>query len=916
VQLIGRSSEIERVAERVREARLVTITGPGGIGKTRLAEEIASIVGPEFEYGSISVDLTRIDRADGVAEAVAGQLGYADFPALVNSTGDQPTLIVLDNCEHVLDTAADVARQVLAACEMPTILATSRSPLDLPGESVVTLGPLEVPPPDVPDVDAPAVHLLLDRARDHGVDPSSVSDDAAAEIARRLDGVPLALELAAARLRSMSTTELLAERGADALSRRRFRGNPSHRSVVDTVQWSIDLLDSAACDAFERLGVFAGPFTSSMAIAIIDDPAARDLLDELIESSLVVADTSDDRTWHRLLHPVRAVALDRLRQRGDLAAVESRWVDHVVEMAVDVVASASAGWSGEILRNLLALYDNLIAALRWTLDHDDDADRAHLLLAVLWGTVHQAHTEEIATVGETVLARWPAADTALSADAAATVATCRNLLGDPAAAIELARSHLVGAEGSSFAPATLRRVMAQATRATGDVQGARDHFLDAAEHAGENGVTGFAMELLVDHGLLVAELGDLDAGLDVIDTVHQQALAEGAAVNAAWAHAGRGTAIALSDPRRGIAELEAALEASRSIAYPAGVSFSLRGLAGARAAVGDDVRAAEALLELIDELLQRGGLTDLRMVLDVAAIVVERRGLASWADLAVTAASLPITSVGTPVHLEIYERADGVGQLLTIREALIVCRRDLQVVVAGAARQEEPAGRVAPTEAAERDDSTELPDTNPSYALVRQGDVWQVAYDGKEVVVTHSKGMADLATLLGTPGREIPAVDLMGAGVVGSGGDDFLDTTARRNYEHRVRALQSAIDEAESGGQTSCGTNSTGSSTNSPLRSASAAEHDGRPANRNGPDRPSPSASAERSSAWPSTTRPSVRTCAPRSRPVRTARTRRPPTPSGRSRYDRCEPLCPARPVYFPRDSNPEPMDEEPLDSA
>jgi hypothetical protein len=356
-------------------------------------------------------------------------------------------------------------------------------------------------------------------------------------------------------------------------------------------------------------------------------------------------------------------------------------------------------------------------------------------------------------------------------------------LGDPAGASELSRSSLDDAVGSSFAPATLRRVLAQATRATGDLEAANDHFLDAAEHAREDGVTGFAMELLVDHGLLVAELGDLDSGLEIIDGADEQAVAEGAAINAAWAHGGRGTAIALFDRERGIGELEVALADSRAIAYPAGVSFSLRGLAGARAAVGDDVGAAEALLELIDELLQRGGLTDLRMVLDVAAIVLERQSLPSWADLAVTARSLPVTSVGTPVHLEVFERAEGAGRALTIRDALIACRRDLRAVVGAAVRHDDVPEPAVPT-------------IGPN-ALVRQGDVWRVAFAGNEVVITHSKGIADLVVLLRSPGREITAVDLMGAAVVGSGGDGLLDATARRSYEDRVRELQTEIDEAD-----------------------------------------------------------------------------------------------------------------------
>lgn len=818
VDLVGRDAELADVIRRVRNGRLVTITGPGGIGKTRLAREVAVRVGPDFEYGSVEVDLTRIDREDGVAEAVAGQLGYADFGALVNSTGDQPTLVVLDNCEHVLDAAADVTRQLLDACEMPTIIATSRSPLDLPDESVITLGPLATPPLDVTDGAIDAVRLLRERARDHGADPAAIGDETAAEIARRLDGVPLAIEIAAARLRSMTPIELLdaLDAGALPLSRPRFRGRQSHRSVVAMVEWSTDLLAPSTRDAFFRLGVFAGPFTSTMALAIIDaepdgseagDHDDRDRLEALVDSSLVVADTTAARTWYRLLHPVRAVALDRLRRRGELATIESRWVDHVVEMALGIVASGAAGWS-DILGDLLALYDNLIAALRWTIDHDDDGDRALLLLAVLWGIVHQSHTAEIAGVGESVIDRWGDRTRPYWPDAAATVATCRNLLGDPAGAIALAESTMPFAEISVFAPATLRRVLAQAHRAIGEPEAACAHFLAAAEAAREQGLEGFALELLADHGLLLAETYDIDAGVAIIDEVHAQAVGEGASVNAAWALACRGAAIAIRDPGAASIELERALAAAREIAYPAGVSFSLRALAAARADTGDDVGAARALLELADELLQRGGLNDLRMVLDTAAVLLERRGDPSWADLAATARSLPVTSVGTPVDHEVFDRAESVGSVLTVRDALSVCKRDLRALVdtaSGWADSDSPGATRAPTpEHGIRSPAGEATasgrgaaDRTASAALAREGDVWRISFGGNELSLRHSKGLADLANLLRSPGREWSALDLMGAVVVGSDGDEVIDAEARRQYEARVRELQSEIDEAE-----------------------------------------------------------------------------------------------------------------------
>ena len=235
VDLVGRETELADLVSRVRERRLVTVTGPGGIGKTTLSRAAAELMGPEFEYGAIVVDLTRIDTPEGVAEAVAHQLGLADFESLISSPSDQPALIVFDNCEHVLDAAAHVTASLLDACAMPSIVATSRSPLDLPGESVLTLGPLDVPADD--SSEAAAVVLFETRVADIGATLAPDDGPLVAEIVRRLDGVPLAIELAAARLRTRSLAELLAELDArpHELARPRFRGQPSHRSVADLV---------------------------------------------------------------------------------------------------------------------------------------------------------------------------------------------------------------------------------------------------------------------------------------------------------------------------------------------------------------------------------------------------------------------------------------------------------------------------------------------------------------------------------------------------------------------------------------------------------------------------------------------------------------------------------------------------------
>ncbi len=785
VDLVGRESELADLVSRVRERRLVTVTGPGGIGKTTLSGAAVELVGPEFEYGAIVVDLTRIDTSAGVAEAVAHQLGAADFESLLNSPSDQPALIVFDNCEHVLDAAADVIAMVLDACAMPSVLATSRSPLDLPGESVLNIGPLEVPIDEGADV--AAVVLFEIRAADNGAVLVPEDRSTVAEIVRRLDGVPLAIELAAARLRTRSLVELLAELDArpHELARPRYRGRPSHRSVADMVGWSTDLLNEDLQKAFRRLGVFSGPFTGSMAAAVIDpeDRAATPgRIDELIAASLVVADTTGDVTWYRMLHPVRAMALENVRAAGEVGVVESRLVDHVVELAINIIANTASGWDGSVLTDLLALYDHIVASIRWALANDESADRAFLLVAVSWGIVHQAHTAELAQLAEQALIRWPDPTHAGWPDAAATAATCRNLLGDVEGAIELAERALPHADVSPFAPASLRRVLAQAHRAAGRFEDSRDWFAAGADAATAAGSNGMAWELLVDFGLVAAELGDARAGEEAVDRALQEAEAAGSRINAAWALAGRGALALRSDPGTSLLVIEQAIDAARTIGYPAGLSFSLRAKAVAELRQGLLDDAATTLLELLFELLQRGGLNDLRIVLDPAAELFKRTGTASWADLAVTAASLPVTSVAVPVESTLFEHAAGTGRVLASREAYVACRVGLQALIDG---RDSPAPIAAAVD-------------GPSLRM--EGDAWRVTWGLRTFSLRVSKGVEDLATLLEAPGREFACVDLAGALVVPSGGDDVIDPTARRQYESRIRDLQEDLEEAERNG--------------------------------------------------------------------------------------------------------------------
>ena len=390
----------------------MTVVGPGGVGKTALARAGALTVAPMFSMGVGYVDLTRVEEEAGVPGALAAQLGFDSFDALLSSPADRPVLLVVDNCEHLLDAAAHWLVQILGACQQPTILATSRSPLEIPGESVLPLAPLAVPGPERDPESCPSVQLFLQRCRDAGAVVGPADLPAVVELCRRVDGLPLAIEIAAARARTMSIAEIVRRLDAsvDVLDRPRFRGDPRHRSVADTIRWSYDLLSPEAAGLFEELAVFAGPFSGSTAraVASVDEPSG---------STRCSTSSPTPRSSRRHERPRDAVppardgpavrprpAAPPRRARGrPTTASPTTWSPRSGEIA----RGATGTWRPGLLRDLVAAFDDLAEALRWCTAHDDEPRRAYALCANLWGIVHQGRADDIADLVRRTLARWP-----------------------------------------------------------------------------------------------------------------------------------------------------------------------------------------------------------------------------------------------------------------------------------------------------------------------------------------------------------------------------------------------------------------------------------------------------------------------------------------------------------------------------
>jgi predicted ATPase len=793
VDLIGRDAEISELLARLRTRRLVTVTGAGGIGKTALATEVLARARSGFELGGRMIDLTVVDSGAQVSGTIAAQLGFTSFEGLLTSSIEHQVLLLIDNCEHVSEDAAAAIGALLGSCNEPTVLATSRSPLGLPGESLLVVGPLAVPGTD--GADTPALQLLCDRAADAGARIGEQDRAALARLSRELDGIPLALELAAARLRTMTAEEILQrlEIDVNVLTRSSYRGAVRHRSVTETVRWSYDLLSDDLAAVFERLGIFAGPFTATTAHAVVlpglparshDQGRTDDLLTALVEASLVTAEQRGPETWYRLLSAVRTFARHRLRARGAAEATTQAFVDHVVDRVTELIGSSRAGWSARHLGELLAMYQNIAAALRWTLEHDTDPRRSFLLCSVLWGLVHQAHVDDIEQLAEATLRRWPAeSDPVRGPDAVATLATARYLLADAGEAVELAERTLPVAGAAGFAPVSLPRLLAHVAHAQGRTGRAIELFAEAIDAARARGLAALAMESEVFRASLLADVGRGQEALAALASVREEAMAAGAEVNAIWAVTTEGYVRLRVHPESAPAVIAEALDASRQAGYPSGVVAGLRSTAMMQLAGERPDRAAQTLLTLVDEPLAIGAVgSDLRMLLDVAAVVLARLGRPCWADLAATARAQPVVSVLLSVGHELFPLPDtDRGRVLSRRNAVGLVRSELEAAVRGAPGGGPEATAVASARA----------------RFVNRGELWEIRFEGHTVHVKSSKGLADLTRLLAQPGRELHCLELMGALVEESAVDEAIDVTARRQMEERVRDLQADIDQAD-----------------------------------------------------------------------------------------------------------------------
>ncbi|MDX6282258.1 MAG: hypothetical protein QOH03_3329 [Kribbellaceae bacterium] len=409
---VGRADDVTELARLLGNGtRLVTMVGPGGAGKTRLATETGRSLVDQTGDGIWFVELAPLADAADVAPAILGALGaseYVDniqsglapkhFPTsraatqrLVEVVADRRVLLVLDNCEHLVQEVADLVDSLLAACPRLRVLTTSREPLSIPGEHLHQVGSLGLPPIDSTDDTYPSIQLFVDRARavrpDFAV--NGTNRQAIAEICRRLDGMPLAIELAAARLRALTPLQIV-----DRLNDR-FRlltsgsrtALPRHQTLRAVVEWSWDLLDSDEQAVARRLSLFSGGATLEAAERVCSGPglppeAVLGVLASLVDKSLVEAAADDRSVRYRMLETVKAYGAEQLTASGETTQVRQAHTEYFSELLRQAQPKLHTGEQLQWIARFDADNENLLDALRTAVDAGD-AQTALELVSVL-----------------------------------------------------------------------------------------------------------------------------------------------------------------------------------------------------------------------------------------------------------------------------------------------------------------------------------------------------------------------------------------------------------------------------------------------------------------------------------------------------------------------------------------------------
>lgn len=554
---VGRERELESLAEKLREDRFVTVIGPGGSGKSRLALELAEIAlsagaaatagdgtdqeapGPQFPDGVWWVDLASISEPAIVAHAAAAAMGVAEEPGeplvdtLTRHVTSRQLLLVIDNCEHLRDPAAELADALLDAGPGVVVLATSRVPLPHPRGSRWPIPPLTLPPPDetawpaaVIDYEAPRLFAARAAAVAPGFAATRENSGAVLDICRRLDGMPLAIELAAARIKVLSAAEV-SQRLDD-----RFRlltggprtAVPQQRTLRAMMDWSYDLLDQQERRLLQRLSVFRGGWTMESAEDVCRSGAAADgvadVLAGLVEQSLVSAAIGTEPIRYRMLETVREYASERLATDGEQDRFRDRHLQHFLALAEQADEALRGPEQAEWLTRLEAEKSNLRAALQWSLGPGREEGAAlRLATALRWFWYFRSYLDEGRSWLVQAIEAERSAPEGLRAKALNAAGTLAFRQGDFSAALShFERSRdLLERAGDVLGVGLVLGNLGLATSHLGDMKAARSFHERSLAIALEHGDRRAAANALGNLGHLAIDLNDFDAAASYVE---------------------------------------------------------------------------------------------------------------------------------------------------------------------------------------------------------------------------------------------------------------------------------------------------------------------------------------------------------------------------------------------------------------
>jgi predicted ATPase/DNA-binding NarL/FixJ family response regulator len=616
---IGREGELARLHPLLAETRLVTLVGPSGVGKSRLASRLAGDLGDTFTDGTWLVDLSPISEPSLVPQALGDVLGVRQPPgtswmvALTQALRLRRLLVVLDNCEHLIAACADLLHGLQRACPRVQVLATSLQPLGAAGEAVWRVSPLGLPGAEASDVQwlaaSDAVRLFVARVQSRLPDFVLNEQNArvVAEICRRLEGLPLALELVASRVESLGLTEValrLNDRFRLAVGGNRTA--PSRqRTLRAALEWTCGLLDDDERVLLRRLGVFVGSWTLAAGEAVcsgdgLADKAVADVLERLVTRSLVVAEHLELSVRYRLLETVRAYALGQLGAAGETEPVRHRYIAFLLQLAEQTEPLSIAGRDAALLEHE---HDNVRAALEWAIEHELAEVGLRLASAIhpLW--VYSGHYAEGRTWLERLLA-LPGAATARTARANALLSDGQLLLlgGD----FDGAQTRCQAALEHYTADADTRgigfslQVLGNAALQGGDLTQAGALHARAVQYLSDANSPGVVLSL-VQLTLIACEFGDTERARASISEFEAIGRARGDPYALAAAVYERGLVAAVEGDAAAATRLfEESLARTRAMGYQQGIVVALTSLGHARLDQRQRAAALVAFGEAID----------------------------------------------------------------------------------------------------------------------------------------------------------------------------------------------------------------------------------------------------------------------------------------------------------------------------